>query len=37
MFETIERESKGGSGPQWLSDHPNPGNRTEYITREAGW
>jgi Zn-dependent protease with chaperone function len=37
MFETIEREtrSSGGSGPQWLSSHPNPGNRTEYITKEA--
>jgi len=35
MFETIERESKGGGGPQWLSSHPNPGNRTEYITKEA--
>ena len=37
MFETIERESKssGGSGPQWMSSHPNPGNRTAYITREA--
>jgi len=37
MFETIERESKnsGGSGPQWLSSHPNPGNRTQYITQEA--
>jgi len=37
MFETIERESKssGGSGPQWLSSHPNPGNRTEYINKEA--
>ena len=22
-------------GPQWLSDHPNPGDRYEYITREA--
>ena len=38
MFETIERESKGGGGnsPQWLSSHPNPGNRTQYITKEAG-
>src|SRR4249919_1988576 len=27
MFETIGKESKGGSGPQWLSSHPNPGNR----------
>jgi len=37
MFETIEKESKaGGSGvPQWMSSHPNPGNRTQYITREA--
>jgi len=37
MFETIERESKtsGGSGPQWMSSHPNPGNRTVYITKEA--
>jgi len=37
MFETIERESKssGGSGPQWMSSHPNPGNRTAYITKEA--
>src|SRR5262249_154017 len=35
MFETIEKESKGGGGPQWLSSHPNPGNRTVYITKEA--
>jgi Zn-dependent protease with chaperone function len=38
MFETIERETKssgGGSGPQWLSSHPNPGNRTQYINKEA--
>ncbi|HEY7441910.1 MAG TPA: M48 family metallopeptidase [Vicinamibacterales bacterium] len=37
MFETIERESRssGGSGPQWMSSHPNPGNRTVYITKEA--
>src|SRR5262245_33017930 len=35
MFETIEKESKGGGGPQWLSSHPNPGNRTMYITKEA--
>jgi Zn-dependent protease with chaperone function len=37
MFETIERESKGsgGSSPQWMSSHPNPGNRTQYITKEA--
>lgn len=38
MFETIERESQkgGGSGaPQWMSSHPNPGNRTQYINAEA--
>jgi Zn-dependent protease with chaperone function len=35
MFETIEKQSKGGSGPQWMSSHPNPGNRTAYISQEA--
>ena len=34
MFKTIEAKS-GGGGPEWLSDHPNPGNRYEYITAEA--
>ena len=34
MFRTIEREG-GNRGPEWLSNHPNPGNRSEYITREA--
>lgn len=34
MFETIQKEG-GGSPPQWLSSHPNPGNRTQYITAEA--
>ena len=34
MFKTIEKQG-GSGGPQWLSDHPNPGNRYEYITREA--
>jgi beta-barrel assembly-enhancing protease len=34
MFRTIEQQS-GSSGPEWLSDHPNPGNRSEYITKEA--
>jgi hypothetical protein len=34
MFETIGSESKGGA-PQWMSSHPNPGNRTQYITKEA--
>jgi hypothetical protein len=37
MFETIAKESRssGGSGPQWMSSHPDPGNRTIYITKEA--
>ncbi len=34
MFRTIEQQG-GSSGPQWLSDHPNPGNRYAYITQEA--
>jgi beta-barrel assembly-enhancing protease len=34
MFETIQKEGKG-SPPQWLSSHPNPGNRTQYINAEA--
>jgi beta-barrel assembly-enhancing protease len=34
VFRTIE-EQGGPGGPQWLNDHPNPGNRVEYITREA--
>lgn len=34
MFKTIEAQG-GSGGPQWLSDHPNPGDRYEYITREA--
>src|SRR5688572_29375442 len=34
MFRTIEQEG-GARGPEWLSNHPNPGNRAEYITREA--
>src|SRR5262245_3119358 len=34
MFDTIQRQG-GNGGPQWLSDHPNPGNRTQYITAEA--
>ena len=34
MFQTIEKQG-GSGGPQWLSDHPNPGNRVKYITDEA--
>jgi hypothetical protein len=35
MFETIAAQSAGSRDPQWMSSHPDPGNRTEYITREA--
>jgi Zn-dependent protease with chaperone function len=38
MFETIAKEAKssgGGGGPQWMSSHPDPGNRTAYISKEA--
>ena len=37
MFETIQKESKseGGGNPQWMSSHPDPGNRTQYINAEA--
>src|SRR5436190_2343389 len=34
MFKTIEKQG-GSGGPQWMSDHPNPGNRYDYITKEA--
>jgi hypothetical protein len=34
VFRTIEQES-GPGGPQWLSDHPNPGDRYDYINQEA--
>lgn len=35
MFKTIEKESGGSRSPEWLSSHPNPGNRYEAINREA--
>ena len=34
MFKTIEAQG-GSSGPEWLSSHPNPGNRYNAITKEA--
>ena len=34
MFSILERQGSGG-GPEFLSDHPNPGNRFEAINREA--
>jgi Zn-dependent protease with chaperone function len=35
MFRTIARHG-GSRGPEWLSSHPDPGNRYEAINREAG-
>jgi Zn-dependent protease with chaperone function len=35
MFETIAKEAGGSGNPQWLSSHPDPGNRTAYINKEA--
>ena len=35
MFRTIQREGGGSRGPEWLSSHPDPGNRYEAINREA--
>ena len=34
MFKTIEAQG-GSKQPQWMSSHPNPGNRYEAINREA--
>lgn len=33
FFETI-RTKYGEGGSQFMSDHPNPGNRTEYVNKE---
>jgi len=36
FFKTLE--AQGGTGPQFLSDHPNPGNREIAIQKEIqGW
>jgi beta-barrel assembly-enhancing protease len=35
MFRTIERQGGGRGAPEWLSSHPNPGNRYERINQEA--
>ncbi|MDQ3906976.1 MAG: M48 family metallopeptidase, partial [Acidobacteriota bacterium] len=34
MFRTIEQQG-GSGGPEWLSSHPNPGNREQRIMQEA--
>ena len=35
MFRTIQEQSGGSRQPEWLSSHPDPGNRFEKINREA--
>jgi len=35
IFRTIEQQSGGGRAPEFLSSHPDPGNRYEAINREA--
>lgn len=35
MFETIQQQAGRGAPPQWLSSHPDPGNRSRYIAEEA--
>lgn len=34
MFQTIARQG-GGSAPEWMSSHPDPGNRYQKINQEA--
>jgi len=34
MFRTIQAQG-GNRGPEWMSSHPDPGNRYEAINREA--
>ena len=36
MFQTIAGTSRGGA-PEWLSSHPDPGNRYQKINKEAGF
>ena len=35
MFKTIESQGGGRGGPEWMSSHPNPGNRQAIIAKEA--
>ena len=35
FFQKLEKEGGAHAGLQFLSDHPNPGNRFEYVSREA--
>src|SRR5688500_15383943 len=35
MFGTIEQQRGGGRSPEWMSSHPDPGNRYQKINDEA--
>jgi hypothetical protein len=35
MFRTIAQQGGGSGGPEWMSSHPDPGNRYQRITQEA--
>jgi Zn-dependent protease with chaperone function len=35
MFQTISRQNGGSRAPEWLSSHPDPGNRYQKINQEA--
>ena len=35
IFQTIAQQGGGSRGPEWLSTHPDPGNRFNTINREA--
>jgi hypothetical protein len=35
MFRTIESQGGRSGGPEWMSSHPNPGNRQALIEKEA--
>lgn len=35
MFRTIQQESGGSRAPEWLSSHPDPGNRYDKINKES--
>ena len=38
FFQKLEQQGGGGGGPQFLSDHPNPGNRVAAVDKEiANW
>jgi beta-barrel assembly-enhancing protease len=35
LFKTIEAQSEGSRPPEWISSHPDPGKRFDYINAEA--